>query len=193
MSSIRTLASGAALAFLLTATASACSGGVGGTVGGTSGSSGTSGGIVRAESTYCSDRETLTKACAADSGVDAGSITFDQKSCGEEYRCYGALLASPDAYLACRTNPDCSASKSKDTCLAKAGEGRTTDKADACAKKYAECKAAGGKSFDDETCAALRSLAPDPLAKVAACLDKPCDQVSACMDATVTAISPDCK
>lgn len=191
MRSLSTIGGGAALALLLTATASACSGGVGGTV--SSSSSGSSGGVVRAESTYCSDRESQAKACAADSGVDAGSLTFDRNSCAADYRCYGALLAAPDAYLACRTNPDCSASKSKDTCLAKAGEGRTTDKSDVCAKKYAECKAAGGKSFDDETCGALRSLAPDPLAKVAACLDKPCDQVSACIDATVTAISPDCK
>jgi hypothetical protein len=159
----------------------ACSGGTGGTTGG--------GGTTQTAQSYCDNRESVSASCQSDAG---SGFTFNRNDCNDDYTCAVALYVAPDAYFACRTNTDCAVRRGSDSCLAESAQGRTVPQADPCAKKYAACKAAGGKSFDDDTCPVLNALNDSALTKIAACLDKPCDQISECVKATVKAISPGC-
>jgi|GEM_PF-5951842 len=172
----------AALSALAASVVVACSGN-------TAGSSSGVGIVSRTEAQYCADRESRVTTCAADSGT---SVVFDRSGCGRDYRCRTVLLAAPDAYLSCRTNPDCGARTSDDSCLGEAGRGRSTAEADRCAKRYAECKASGGKGFDDDSCPVFPAIEPSALVKLTACLDKPCEQIEDCLEATVKALHPDC-
>lgn len=161
------------------ATAFACGGSTGSPAGGTA---------SQTEAQWCDARQSRAAKCAVDSGV---APSFDRAKCGREYRCTVAVAAAPDAYFACRTNADCSAKTSGDYCEAQSAVGRTSPGAETCAKKYAECKAAGGATFSDETCS-LAAERDDVAAKVLACVDGPCDQVSDCVKALKKAVAPDC-
>lgn len=156
---------------------------------GGSSSSGGGSGTSQTEEGFCASRSSRQTACAPDGG---GGVSFSRESCGKDYRCTVAIARAPDAYFACRTQTDCNASTSDDTCLARSAAGVSRPEADTCAKKYASCKAAGGKTFDDELCSALPALRDDVLAKLAPCFDKDCKEVGPCVDATAKAISIDC-
>jgi hypothetical protein len=177
MRSLLTLGAGFAASLALVV---ACSGGTTNTGG--------SGGTTFVAQSYCDQREARTKSCAPDGAV---LPPYDRGGCTRDYDCAVALLANPDGYLRCRSNPDCSQSTSDDRCSAQAAVG-TAPQADACAKKYAECKSAGGKTFSDDTCGSLNALNASSQQKVYACIEKPCDQIRDCIDATVKAIHPSC-
>lgn len=168
----------------------ACSSGSGTFTGTSSGSSGSSGGSVAtsySEDQYCSLRENRTISCVGD-----GATAFDRASCQKDYRCHVRISVSPDSYFGCRASKDCAAKSSDDYCMGVAATGRSTPEADACAKKYAECKAAGGKSFSDDNCGIMNALEPGTLSLLAACVAKPCEQIEDCLDATEETI-PECK
>jgi hypothetical protein len=156
--------------------------------GGSSSTSSGSGSLAFSAQSYCDQREARSKNCAPDGAV----FVFDRNGCTKDYECSVALYASPDAYFRCRTNPDCQVSASDDRCQGQAGQGAASPQADACAKKYAECKAAGGKTFDSDTCPALGAMNASAKPKIYACIEKPCDQISDCIKATAKVISPSC-
>lgn len=129
--------------------------------------------------------------------VDGGVSTptrpaFNQSACTNSHRCLTTLLETSvvNAYLDCAATTDCTVSTSKCDESALANGSHASD-ADACAKKYAECKASG-KTFDNDYCTSIRAVNSDILSKLNPCFEKPCDQIDACLDATTEAFAPDC-
>ncbi len=158
--------------------------------GGSSNSSAT----TQTEDAYCQARESRITACAGDSGVSVGSFDRNdfRRGCGRDYRCAVAVAANPDAYFSCRSNTNCARDTESDDCLSQSARGIVRPESDVCAKKYASCKAAKEKTFDDDTCAGLNAMRDDVVGKVVACLDRPCGEIEDCVEATLEAISPDC-
>lgn len=145
-------------------------------------------GATTSEEGYCSALSRRAQRCTADSGVP---VTDKRASCGKDYRCNVALLSRPDAYFACRTKSECTGA-GNEACTAQAAGGAGRPEADTCAKRYASCKSAGGKSFDNDTCPTLSAVRADALARIMPCFDKPCGDIDDCVVATVNAFAPDC-
>ena len=162
----------------LIAIAIACGGGSGSTTGATS----------QTSTSYCDSREARSKKCLPDG---ATPTTFNRGSCTEDYDCAIATLVNPDGYLSCRSNQDCN-SGGDDECMRQSAGNRTVPLSDVCAKKYAECKAAGGKAFDDDTCPILNALNDATNDRIGTCFDKPCDQISDCIKVSYEAAAPAC-
>lgn len=100
-------------------------------------------------------------------------------------------MVNPDSYLSCRSNQDCNAG-GDDDCMRQSAGTRVVPISDVCAKKYAECKAAGGKAFDDDTCPILNALNDSTNDRIGSCFDKPCDQIGDCIEASYEAAAPAC-
>ena len=119
---------------------------------------------------------------------------FNQARCETNHRCLTTLYESSigSAYLDCAGATDCTVSTSKcgESALAK---GSHATEADVCAKKYAECKGGGKKSFDDDYCPSIRGVTSELLSKLMPCFEKPCDQISSCLGASVEAFAPGCE
>jgi hypothetical protein len=159
---------------------------------GTSSSGGASGGAGVASQTlqtYCDARETRSNQCVPDGSTPT---TFSRTRCTSEYNCALAAYANPDAYLTCRTNPDCAASNSDDKCLSQSAGGRVVALSDVCAKKYASCKSQGSKTFDDDTCPLLNAIGDAVNAKLAPCFDKACAEIGDCLESSLKAAANDC-
>ncbi len=153
-------------------------------------------GVTLSAVSYCDKREARSKSCAGDTGVAFDAGPYNRDSCTKDYNCAAAVQKNPDGYLSCRSNPDCSAKTSDDNCLAQGASAvpaGSVPLTDVCAKKYAACKSAGGKSFDDGTCPILPTFVQPLLDRLGTCFDKPCDQVKDCLSSTYAAFSPDCK
>jgi len=154
---------------------------------------------------YCGKLKARYDACPnqgtimATVGPDGGTTTtttrdpFNQSRCTNDHRCLTALLETSvvNAYLDCASATDCSVSTSKCDESALANGSHASD-ADACAKKYAECKASG-KTFDNDYCTSIRAVNSDILSKLNPCFEKPCDQIDACLNATTEAFAPGCE
>jgi hypothetical protein len=155
------------------------------------GSGGGTGGATTTEDGYCTTKFERAQRCAGDGG---STITDNRSLCGSEYRCKVQILANPDSYFACRTNAECSSANEarNKACTTQSAGGATRPESDTCAKKYAACKNAGGKSFDNDTCPELNALRTDVLSKVMPCFEKACNEVGDCVEATLNAAAPDC-
>jgi hypothetical protein len=140
-------------------------------------------GVTATESSYCEQRAARSRNCAPDTGVvfDAGTSTGTSSACAEDFRCVVAIFAYPDAYLSCRSNPDCSASTGDNACAEKAAQGGSTADRDACLAKRTSCKDSGAKTFDDDTCALLPALKASVARDIMACVQQGCDVIAGCI------------
>jgi len=145
-------------------------------------------GVARSQQQYCELREMRAKKCAP----DGSTVSFSQSGCTNDYQCAVGIFAFPDAYIECRSSQDCAASVSDDRCITQSSGGRTVPASDKCTQKLAACKAAGGKSFDDDLCGVLGALVDGAVAQISSCFDQACDQVDDCVEAAVKRYTPSC-
>ena len=150
----------------------------------------TSGSVSLTEESYCQGREKCATDCAGDSGMVTSA--FRRSDCGKDYRCKLAIAANPNGYFSCRTDGDCRASSSDDSCLAKSATGMFRPEADTCAKKYASCKSSKEKAWDDDLCSLISAFRDNVVTSLATCFEKPCGEVGECLEASIKAVSLDC-
>ncbi len=160
----------------------ACGGGSGSTSGGSTGTT------TQTQTSFCDAREAVVKKCAPDGSIGE----LDRPRCNREFDCNVAVLVDPDAYFNCRTRDDCVVGAGDDRCRREAAGNRTVPLSDVCAKKFAECKAAGGLGFDDEVCPMLNAFTDAMNERLAECFAKPCDQIDDCLEVSYEAAAPAC-